>query len=88
VSLGTVPDFAFAGPGMKLDGVVPGSPAEKAGLAKGDVILKLGDVDTPDLRAFSAALKGLAPGSRVKVTYVRDGKQAMVEAEIVARGNP
>lgn len=88
VSLGTVPDFAFAGPGMKLDGVVPGSPAEKAGLAKGDVIVKLGDVDTPDLRAFSAALKALAPGSRVKVTYVRDGKQATVEAEIVARGNP
>jgi hypothetical protein len=88
VSLGTIPDFAFAGPGMRLDGVVPGSPAEKAGLAKGDVIVKLGDTETADLRAFSAALKALSPGSRVKVTFVRDGKQATAEAEIVARGNP
>ena len=34
MSLGTIPDFSFAGPGVRLDGVVPGSPAEKAGLAK------------------------------------------------------
>ena len=41
VSLGTVPDFSFAGPGVKLEGTVPGSPAEAAGVKSGDRILAL-----------------------------------------------
>ena len=40
VSFGTVPDFAFSGPGVKVAGVVPGSPAEKAGVKEGDVLLR------------------------------------------------
>jgi hypothetical protein len=37
VSFGSIPDFAFAGPGVRIGGVVAGSPAEKAGLKEGDV---------------------------------------------------
>ena len=85
VSLGTVPDFAFPGPGVRLDGVVPGSPAEKAGLAKGDVIVALGDRDVADLRAFSQALAARAAGQRVKIDFVREGEKRSVEAVLVER---
>jgi hypothetical protein len=37
-SLGTVPDYAFAGPGVRNHGHDSGSPAEKAGLKEGDVL--------------------------------------------------
>ena len=40
-SLGTIPDFAYAGPGVKVSGVVTGSPAEAAGLRAGDVVVEL-----------------------------------------------
>lgn len=85
VSLGTIPDFSFSGPGVRLDGVVPGSPAERAGLAKGDIIVRLGDTDVADLRGLSAALKSLAAGARVRVTYVRNGQRRDVETELAAR---
>lgn len=85
VSLGTVPDFAFEGEGVRLSGVVPGSPAERAGLAQGDVIVALGEAETPDLRSFSEALKSLDPGARVVVHFVREGTRRTVEAEIVGR---
>ena len=85
VSLGTIPDFSFAGRGVRLDGVVPGSPAERAGLGKGDVIVALGDTPVQDLRSFSEALRSLAPGERVRVTFLREGETRVAEAEVVAR---
>jgi aminopeptidase N len=85
VALGTVPDFAFAGPGVRLEGVVPGSPAEQAGLAAGDVLVELGGEAIADLRGYSAALKRLSPGDRVEVAYVRDGVRRAVQVEVVAR---
>jgi acetylornithine deacetylase/succinyl-diaminopimelate desuccinylase-like protein len=41
VSLGTIPDFAYAGLGVRLSGTLPGSPAARAGLRSGDVIVQL-----------------------------------------------
>ncbi len=37
--LGTIPDFAYAGTGVRMSGSVPGSPAEAAGLKAGDIIV-------------------------------------------------
>ncbi len=85
VSLGTVPDFSFGGPGVKLEGTVPGSPAEKAGLVKGDVVLKVGVTSVNDLRGLSEALKGLQAGEVVPVVYMRDGKEATVSVTIGER---
>jgi hypothetical protein len=42
VTLGVLPDYVFAGDGMRIDGVLDGRPAAAAGLLKGDVIIKLG----------------------------------------------
>jgi hypothetical protein len=85
VTFGTVPDFAFEGPGLKLSGVTPGSGAEKAGLAAGDVIIKVGDRPIASLRDFSAVLKTLTPGQTVPVVYTRDGKEQTVTVTVGER---
>ena len=84
-SLGTIPDYAFPGPGVRITGTMPGSPAEKAGLQQGDVVIKLGTVTIGSVREFSVALLAFAPGTKVTVTYKRDGQTRSVEATLVAR---
>ena len=85
VSFGTMPDFSFEGPGVKVEGVVPGSPAEKAGVKAGDVVLKLDGKDVANLRDFSEKLKGMTPGQVVKATLRRDGKDLEVAVTLVER---
>jgi hypothetical protein len=85
VSLGSIPDYAFAGPGVRISGTAPGSPADKAGLKAGDVIVRLGDKAIDSMRDFSDALKGFTPGAKVTVTYQRDGRTEIVVATLVAR---
>jgi hypothetical protein len=85
VSFGTLPDFAFAGPGVKVAGVTPGSPAERAGVKEGDVLLKLDGKEIADLRAFSGMLRGLSPGQTVKVVLDRGGETRTLEVTVVER---
>jgi hypothetical protein len=85
VSFGTMPDFAFEGPGVKVEGVVPGSPAEKAGVKAGDVVLKLDGKAVASLRDFSDKLKGMTPGQVVATTLRRDGKEIAVLVTLVER---
>jgi aminopeptidase N len=84
-SLGGIPDYGFEGPGVRITGTVPGSPAEKAGLKDGDVIVSLGAVATTTMREFSDALKARAPGDRVEVTVLRDGKKTTVDVVLGSR---
>jgi hypothetical protein len=85
VSFGTVPDFAFSGPGVRVDGTVAGSPAEKAGLRAGDVILGIEGRPIASLQAFSDALKALAPGQTVNVTVKRGDQELAVPVTVVER---
>ncbi len=84
--LGTIPDFSRnVEGGIAISGVVPGSPAEKAGLKAGDIIRKLAGREVTDLRTYSEILKALSPGQVVKLIYERDGKQHEVELEVAER---
>ncbi len=85
VSLGTVPDFAYQDSGVRLSGVVPGSPAQQAGLRAGDVIVRIGDTEIADLRVFSNLLKTLQPGDAITITFTRDGVERVVTARVVTR---
>ena len=75
VSLGTMPDYAFTGKGVKLDGVRPDSPASRAGLARGDVIVALGGHDVGNLHDYMFALGDLSPGAEVVIEVEREGKR-------------
>ena len=80
-----MPDFAFAGPGVKVAGVTPGSPAEKAGVREGDVLLEVDGKDVRDLRAFSGILRELKPGQSVKVVLDRGARQQTLDVTVVER---
>jgi hypothetical protein len=83
--LGTVPDMGGDASGVKLSGVRAGSPAEKAGLQRDDVITRIGDMDIPDLQAMTDALRAHKPGDVVPVTVQRDGKPLTVTVTLGTR---
>jgi hypothetical protein len=79
VSLGTVPDYAFTGKGMKLTGVRPDAPAARAGMQAGDVIVKMGTHDITNVHDFMFALKELEPGREVEVEIERGGSRVKLK---------
>ncbi len=85
VSFGTVPDFAFEGPGVRVDSVVPGSPAERAGVAAGDVLLRLEGRPVASLRDYAERLRAMAPGQAVRATFVRGGKEIELVVTLAER---
>ncbi|MCK7503891.1 MAG: PDZ domain-containing protein [Desulfobacterales bacterium] len=68
--------------GAVVDGVVDDSPAEKAGLKKGDVIVNFGDKTIVDADELMKAVRESTPGSKVKLTTLRDGKKSSVDVEL------
>jgi aminopeptidase N len=88
VRTGIMPDFAFPGKGVKIAMVSPGSPAEKAGLKKDDVIIKLGDVEVANLREYSNVLKTFKPGDTTTMVYLREGKEYTIRITLTPNQNP
>ena len=60
--------------GALVAAVVDKSPAERAGVKVGDVILKFGDTAIKDARDLSKAVAKAEPGSKVHIDIVRNGK--------------
>ncbi|MCX6543816.1 MAG: M20/M25/M40 family metallo-hydrolase [Acidobacteria bacterium] len=85
VSFGTVPDFAFEGPGVRVSGLVPDSPAAKAGIKEGDTLLTIDGKPVANLQGFSDLLRALAPGQTVQVVISRGGNQQTVAVTLVER---
>jgi Tol biopolymer transport system component len=83
-SLGTVPDYA--GPpkgvtGVLLAAVRSGSPAERAGIRRGDVLVQLGTHSIGGVEDFMFALTASKPGDSMTATVLRDGHK--VELPVV-----
>lgn len=85
VSMGTMPDFAYQGDGVRIEAIVPDSPAAKSGLQAGDVVTLIDDEPVKNLQGFTDVLKTLSPGQTVSVTAVRDGKERVTDVTLVAR---
>ena len=58
------------------------SPADKAGLKKGDIIIKLADEDRSSLAEFRYELYKHKVGEKVSVTYIRDNKEKETEVTL------
>lgn len=80
VGLGVIPDYLYDGKGMRIDGVSEDKPAIKAGLQKGDIVVKLGDSTIVDMMSYMRALSVFEEGQKTKVTVEREGKT--IEADI------
>jgi hypothetical protein len=79
VTLGVVPDYAYSGEGMRIDGVTDGKPAAKAGLKAGDVVLQLGEHRVTDMMSYMRGLGHFTKGEETLVTVLREGKEVKVK---------
>lgn len=62
--------------------VVGGSPAERAGLEPGDLIVRIGSDDVAGQEDLLAALRRLAPKQTTTIGYVRDGKRRQAQVTL------
>jgi hypothetical protein len=84
--LGAIPDFtARKEPGVLLSGVKAGSPAEKAGLASGDVLLRVGATPLLSLQDLASALRSHRPGEEVEVEWERGGARTLATVRLEER---
>jgi aminopeptidase YwaD len=79
VGLGTLPDYAFEGKGLRLSGVRAASAADKAGLKMGDIITKLADRKIENIYDYMNALRQCVAGVETGVTINRDGKEMEIK---------
>ena len=82
--LGVIAAKGFNGKGVKIGEIDPASGAAKAGLAPGNVILKVGERPISGLLALKNALSGVTPGQKVALWVEMNGSEKKVE---VALGN-
>jgi hypothetical protein len=71
VGLGVIPDYLFDGKGMRIDGISEDKPAQKAGLKKGDIVIRLGDSLVTNMMSYMRALSVFEEGSSTKVIVKR-----------------
>ncbi len=83
--LGTVPDFSYRGEGVRVDDVIPGSPAQQVQLQPGDILTQLAGKPISDLASYSNILKTLQAGQKVKLRYQRSGQVFSIEVTLTER---
>ena len=62
-------------PAHSRNSVIDGSPAAKAGLKKGDIVVKLANKEISGLAEFRYELYKHKVGDKLSITYYRDGKE-------------
>jgi aminopeptidase YwaD len=81
VTLGVVPDYAFDGNGMRIDGVSDGKPAQKAGMKAGDVVMQIGEYKVTDMMSYMKALSKFTKGDKANVNIKRGEELLVKEVE-------
>ena len=71
--------------GALVNGVSPDSPADKAGLKAGDVLVKVDDEEVASATDHRLKIASKAPESLVELTVYRDKKYFKTEAKLVER---
>jgi len=82
---GSIPDFGETTNGMKFADVKPGSPAAKAGLKAGDVLIQFGDKPIKNIYDFTDALRRSKIGDVVEVKVLRDGQPVTASVKLEQR---
>jgi hypothetical protein len=81
---GSIPHFATDAEGYAIQGVSPGSPAEKGGLKPGDVIVRLGENKIGGLDDFDLALRKFSAGEQVTVVVLREGEEVELNVTLAS----
>jgi hypothetical protein len=82
---GSIPDFGQTENGVKFSDVRPNSPAAKAGLKAGDVMIQFGDKPIKNLYDFTDALRRSKVGDVVEVKVLRDGQPVTASVKLEQR---
>ena len=68
--------------GAIVSSVSPGSPAEAAGIKRGDVIVALNDQTVVDSNSLRNQVASTAPGANVSITVLRDGRENKLQMKL------
>jgi S1-C subfamily serine protease len=79
VSLGVMPDYAFTGTGVRIEGASQGKLGEKIGLKGGDVLLQVGDYKLVDVMSYMQALSKFKKGDATVLVYKRGADEIKID---------
>jgi aminopeptidase YwaD len=85
VYFGSIPDYAAQVEGVQLNGVREKSPAAKAGLKAGDIIVKFGKTTVKGIQDYTLALQDYTPGDEVDIIVKRGVETLTLHAKLAAR---
>lgn len=71
--------------GIDLVAVVPGGPAERAGLREADLILEVDGKPTPNQAILEELIQGQAPGDSIEIGFLRSGESLALQVELGER---
>lgn len=74
VTMGIMPSYIQHASGLKIDGVINGKPAEKAGLQNGDIITEIDKIKIKDIYAYMYALSNYVKGDKAIISVLRNNK--------------
>ena len=85
VSLGIIPDYGEEVEGVRLSGVREGSPAAKAGLQPGDLLVKWCGKKVSNIYELTYILQEHLPGDQVQISVLRNNKEIQLIAKLEQR---
>ena len=81
VSLGVLPDYAFTGVGLRIEGASQGKLGEKLGLKAGDILLQMGDYKIVDVMNYMQTLSKFKKGDKTILIYKRGTAETKVDIQ-------
>ena len=68
--------------GVLVGSVIAGSPADKAGIVRGDVITEIDGAQVESVEQLRNRIATTMPGTKIKLSVVRDGKWSTMEVRL------
>ena len=72
--------------GAFVESVVPGDPADKAGVKPGDTVVRVDNVPVKTTRDLIGYVSSKSPGSKVRLAVMRDGREQEFTVTLAERG--
>lgn len=82
---GSIPEYGDSTDGVHISGASAGSPAEKAGLKAGDIIVRFGEVGIANIYDLTSALGKYKPGDTIEVEIQRGKEKLVLSVTLASR---